>query len=93
MSNSFLSYNLTAGQTAEAKTVCPKPCILRAIVVNKQTAGAIIISDGGTTGGNVGTIASGVSPVALRYDVDIKKSLVVTPGETGDISIIYKPSA
>ena len=91
MTDSFLFYNLTAGQTAEAKTICPKPCILRAVIINKQTAGAITIADLSNT---IATVPiSTAAGTYYRYDVDVKKSLVVTPAETGDITIVYKPSA
>lgn len=91
MSDSFLYYNLTGGQTAEAKTICPKPCILRAVVINKTTAGAITVGDSSDTIATIPTLTA--AGTYYRYDVDVKKSLVVTPAETGNITVVYKPSA
>lgn len=93
--------NLYSHITAAAPTttvVCPKPCVLAGITINKTAAnGVITVYDGATVAGGT-VIAIITSPatllqsqVSLNYDIHLNKGLtIVTSTAAQDITVSYR---
>jgi len=84
-----LKFNITGGQTAGAYTVYDGTCVLQRVIVNKAPAGTIAITDNADP---IGKLKSGVAENSYEYGVVVSRSLIVTTGETGDITIVFRPS-
>lgn len=84
-----LYYNIKEAAEVDEYIVCPTPCVLHAITVNKTADGIITIYDGSD---EVGILAANVAEKTYFYDIDIKKYLQVQNVEASNLTISYRPA-
>jgi len=98
MENLFVNITLGAPTTT---VVCPKPCILSGITINKAAANAIIaIYDNASaaSGTVIGTITMPATLLASQlsfdfHDIVLQKGLTIVTTTAQDITVAYRVSA